>query len=70
MKLLDNESKLKLFILFTFLFFLAEIVSGYYTGSVALIADSFRMLSDVVVFVVALYASKVPLFRGFYLIFP
>lgn len=53
-----KETKLKIFILFTFLFFLLEIISGYYAGSVALVADSFHMLSDVVALFVALYASK------------
>ena len=55
----QKEAKLKIFIYFTFIFFLLEIISGYYAGSVALIADSFHMLSDVVALFVALYASKV-----------
>ncbi|KPM06093.1 zinc transporter 1-like protein [Sarcoptes scabiei] len=37
----------------TFLFFLVEIIVGYFTNSTALIADSFHMLSDVVALVIA-----------------
>ncbi|UYV76373.1 SLC30A1 [Cordylochernes scorpioides] len=37
----------------TFLFFLVEIVVGYTTNSVALIADSFHMLSDVLSIIIA-----------------
>jgi zinc transporter 1 len=42
------------------LFFVLEMVAGYVTGSIALIADAFHMLSDVTSLVVALYATKVP----------
>ncbi|KAJ6218674.1 hypothetical protein RDWZM_004486 [Blomia tropicalis] len=37
----------------TFLFFMVEIIVGYFTNSTALIADSFHMLSDVVALVIA-----------------
>ncbi|KAK3716705.1 Zinc resistance conferring protein [Vermiconidia calcicola] len=40
-------------------FFLIEIVSGYYVGSLALIADSFHMLNDVLSLCVGLWAVKV-----------
>lgn len=43
----------------TALFFLVEIVVGYVTNSMALIADSFHMLSDVAALVVAFLSVKV-----------
>lgn len=39
--------------------FLAEIIVGYITGSLALIADAFHMLSDVLSQIIALYAIHV-----------
>lgn len=39
--------------------FLAELIVGYKTGSLALIADAFHMLSDVLSQVIALYAIRV-----------
>lgn len=43
----------------TALLFLVEIVVGYVTNSMALIADSFHMLSDVAALVVAFLSVKV-----------
>ncbi|KAL5360403.1 cation efflux protein [Aspergillus floccosus] len=40
-------------------FFIAEIAVGFYTGSLALVADAFHYLSDIVGFVVALVAAIV-----------
>ena len=40
-------------------FFLLEIISGYSVHSLALVADSFHMLNDVMSLVVALYALRV-----------
>jgi len=42
--------------------FLAELIVGYKTGSLALIADAFHMLSDVLSQLIALYAIRVSLF--------
>jgi solute carrier family 30 (zinc transporter), member 1 len=39
--------------------FLAEIIVGYLVHSIALIADAFHMLSDVISLLVALYAIQV-----------
>ena len=39
-------------------FFLVEIIVGYITGSVALIADSFHMLSDVISLIVGYFALR------------
>ena len=55
---ISKENKLTSMIFFTFLFFVLELVSGYYTGSVALIADSFHMLSDVAALFIALFATR------------
>ncbi|BCS28138.1 cation diffusion facilitator family transporter [Aspergillus puulaauensis] len=40
-------------------FFLAEIAVGFYTGSLALVADAFHYLSDIIGFMVALVAAVV-----------
>lgn len=39
--------------------FLAEIIVGYKTSSLALIADAFHMLSDVLSQIIALYSIRV-----------
>lgn len=43
----------------TTFFFLVEIIVGYITNSMALVADSFHMLSDVAALVVAYLSVKV-----------
>lgn len=48
----------------TTIFFFAEIVVGYGTNSMALVADSFHMLSDVVSLFVGFFALKVNVFIG------
>ena len=40
-------------------FFLVEIIVGYVTNSIALVADSFHMLSDVLALIVAFAAVRV-----------
>lgn len=40
-------------------FFLVELVVGYITNSMALVADSFHMLSDVLALVIAFLSVKV-----------
>ncbi|XP_072015709.1 proton-coupled zinc antiporter SLC30A1-like [Amphiura filiformis] len=40
-------------------FFFVEIITGYVTGSVALIADSFHMLSDIISLIVGFAAIKI-----------
>lgn len=42
----------------TLIVFVAELIGGYYSGSLALIADSFHMLSDVLALAIAFYAIK------------
>lgn len=43
----------------TTMFFFVEIVVGYVTNSMALVADSFHMLSDVLALVIAYMSVKV-----------
>jgi Co/Zn/Cd efflux system component len=51
--------KLQIQMVLTIVMFLAEIIVGYMSGSVALIADSIHMLSDVFALFIAWYALKV-----------
>ena len=44
----------------TCIMFFAELIGGYYSGSISLVADSFHMLSDVAALFVAWYAIEVP----------
>jgi len=46
-------------LLLTFTFFLVELVFGYVTNSLALIGDSYHMLSDVVALVVGITSVRV-----------
>jgi Co/Zn/Cd efflux system component len=55
----ENKSRLIAMFTMTFTFFLVEIVVGYLTNSMALVADSFHMLSDVAALVVAFVSVKV-----------
>ncbi|KAL8777165.1 MAG: hypothetical protein Q9213_007980 [Squamulea squamosa] len=54
----SKSSRLLAIIAIAFAFFLAEIIIGFSTHSLALIADSFHYLSDLIGFVVALVALK------------
>ncbi|KAJ2996370.1 hypothetical protein HDV02_006581 [Globomyces sp. JEL0801] len=56
--MLSKQTKISSMIGLTFLFFLVELITGYVVGSIALVADSFHMLSDVIALVIALYATK------------
>jgi len=49
----------------TFLFFLTEIIFGYITNSLALIGDSYHMLSDVIALIVGFTALRVRRRRRF-----
>ena len=48
-------------IAFTFTFFLTEVICGHITGSLALIGDSYHMISDVVALVIGLSCVMVSL---------
>ncbi|KAL8695680.1 MAG: hypothetical protein Q9201_007987 [Fulgogasparrea decipioides] len=56
---LSKSSRLLVIILISFSFFIAELAVGFSTHSLALIADSFHYLSDLIGFIVALVALKV-----------
>src|SRR5690242_10242184 len=51
-----RSTRLKIAIAFTAAYFLIEIIVGYISASIALVADSFHMISDVMSLIVALYA--------------
>lgn len=48
----------------TTIYFVVEIVVGYVTNSMSLVADSFHMLSDVAALVVAFLSLKVSYVHG------
>lgn len=50
----------------TFVYFVVELVMGHVTGSLALVADSFHMLSDVVALIVGLLSVRVCYNNFFY----
>lgn len=59
---LTRSGRIILLLGLNIIMFLAELIVGYKTGSLALIADAFHMLSDVLSQVIALYAIRVSLF--------
>lgn len=52
-------TRLLIMLTLTSSFFIVELVVGYMVNSIALIADSFHMLSDVLSLLVAMYAIRV-----------
>ncbi|KAG8835064.1 hypothetical protein FRC17_005416 [Serendipita sp. 399] len=54
----SRATRIKILLVIDVIFFLIELIVGYTVGSLALIADSFHMLNDVMSLVVALYAIK------------
>ncbi|KAJ7742987.1 cation efflux family-domain-containing protein [Mycena olivaceomarginata] len=55
---MSRSSRIKILLAIDVVFFFVEIISGYAVGSLALVADSFHMLNDVMSLIVALYAIK------------
>ncbi|KAK9721263.1 Zinc resistance conferring protein [Basidiobolus ranarum] len=55
---LKRTTRLIILLCLTTVFFFVELVVGYIVGSIALVADSFHMLSDLLSIVVALYAIR------------
>ncbi|EPQ60747.1 cation efflux protein [Gloeophyllum trabeum ATCC 11539] len=55
---MSRSARIILLLVIDVLFFFVEIIVGYAVGSLALVADSFHMLNDVLSLVVALYAIK------------
>ncbi|KAF5313956.1 hypothetical protein D9611_006865 [Ephemerocybe angulata] len=55
---LSRSTRITLLLVIDVLFFFVELIVGYAVGSLALVADSFHMLNDVMSLIVALYAIK------------
>lgn len=55
---MHRKTSLKILMILTCLMFLAEVFFGYYTNSIALVTDSFHMLSDVLAMFIAFYCIK------------
>ncbi|CAE6469960.1 unnamed protein product [Rhizoctonia solani] len=55
---LSRAARIKTLLVIDTAFFFVELIVGYAVGSLALVADSFHMLNDVLSLVVALYAIK------------
>jgi zinc transporter 1 len=60
-----RTTRLYILLALTIGFFFVEIICGYYAGSIALIADSFHMLSDVLSMIIAVYAIKASICGSF-----
>ncbi|KAJ7625553.1 cation efflux protein [Roridomyces roridus] len=54
----SRSAKIKTLLAIDVVFFFVELITGYAVGSLALVADSFHMLNDVMSLIVALYAIK------------
>ncbi|PKI85054.1 hypothetical protein MVES_000991 [Malassezia vespertilionis] len=57
-----NETRILILLVIDVVFCVLELVSGYAVGSLALVADSFHMLNDIMSLIVALYAVRHPLY--------
>ncbi|CAK5283223.1 unnamed protein product [Mycena citricolor] len=55
---MSRSTRIKILLAIDVVFFFVELISGYAVGSLALVADSFHMLNDVMSLIVALYAIK------------
>ncbi|CAE6435125.1 unnamed protein product [Rhizoctonia solani] len=55
---LSRAARIKILLAIDTAFFFVELIVGYAVGSLALVADSFHMLNDVLSLIVALYAIK------------
>ncbi|CAI6341092.1 unnamed protein product [Periconia digitata] len=53
---ISRKNRLRAVIAISFTFFLAEIGVGFYTGSLALVADAFHYFNDLISFIIALIA--------------
>jgi zinc transporter 1 len=56
---LSKSTKLGIQLGLSLILMIAELVIGYSVNSIALIADSFHMLNDVISLAIALYAVRV-----------
>ncbi|KAN0100686.1 Cation efflux protein [Tylopilus felleus] len=55
---LSRSARITLLLVIDIIFFFIELIVGYAVGSLALVADSFHMLNDVMSLIVALYAIR------------
>ncbi|RGB23091.1 zinc transporter 1 [Rhizophagus diaphanus] len=55
---LSRQTRIITLLIIDIIFFITEIILGYWINSLAIIADSFHMLNDIFSLVVALYALK------------
>jgi len=55
---MSRSARITLLLVIDVVFFFVELIVGYAVGSLALVADSFHMLNDVMSLIVALYAIK------------
>ncbi|KAI9292894.1 cation efflux protein [Neoconidiobolus thromboides FSU 785] len=55
---LSKTTKLYIQLTLSVILFFTELIVGYWVGSIALVADAFHMLNDVVSLVIAVYAVK------------
>ncbi|KAL0951089.1 hypothetical protein HGRIS_007827 [Hohenbuehelia grisea] len=55
---MSRSARITLLLVIDVIFFFVELIVGYAVGSLALVADSFHMLNDVMSLIVALYAIK------------
>lgn len=55
---MDRKARIITLLVIDVVFFFVELIVGYAVGSLALVADSFHMLNDVLSLIVALYAIK------------
>ncbi|KAI9594545.1 cation efflux protein [Syncephalis fuscata] len=55
---LSRSVRISILLVLTTIFFFLELIVGYAAGSIALVADSFHMLSDILSLCVALYAIR------------
>jgi zinc transporter 1 len=61
---MQKELKMGIMLILTTGFFVLEITVGYWKNSIALVADSFHMLSDLMALVVAIYAVRLAKQKG------
>lgn len=54
-----NQVKLILMLVLTFSYFVAELLVGFLTGSLALVSDAFHMASDAIALIIAFIAIEV-----------
>ncbi|KAI5123764.1 hypothetical protein M0805_000353 [Coniferiporia weirii] len=54
----SRSARITLLLVIDVIFFFVELIVGYTVGSLALVADSFHMLNDILSLIVALYAIK------------